>query len=161
MIIYILKLENNKYYVGKTNNLKQRLQQHKNKEGAEWTNKYKVIELIKTINTECQFDEDKYVKIYMNKYGIDNVRGGSYNTLELTELQKALLESEFRTIKNVCYRCGRASHFVKNCYAKTDINGKLLNTNKTNNYNNLNYYNNELLNNIISSVKSIYRYFKY
>ena len=39
--IYLLKLKDNKYYVGKTLNLHFRLEQHFNKDGSNWTKKYK------------------------------------------------------------------------------------------------------------------------
>ena len=35
--IYILRLEDNKYYVGKTNNIKKRIKQHKESYGSSWT----------------------------------------------------------------------------------------------------------------------------
>ena len=41
--IYILKLKNNKYYVGKTSNPKFRLESHFNSNGSVWTMKYKPI----------------------------------------------------------------------------------------------------------------------
>ena len=86
--IYILLCNNNKYYVGKTkNNINKRLTQHFNGTGSLWTKKYKPIELIEEINNCDEFDEDKYVKKYMSIYGIDNVRGGSYSQLEITEEQ--------------------------------------------------------------------------
>lgn len=163
MIIYILKLTDNKYYIGKTFNLKRRIYEHKIGIGSKWTKKYPMIGIIKTIKTNDLFSEDKYVKYYMNRYGIDNVRGGSYNQLTLLEDQKKFLKREFNTINNQCYRCGRNNHFIKNCYAKTDINGKVLNT--TNNNKFVIQKNNNILSNIyndiITDIKSIYRYFKY
>lgn len=38
--IYILELENNKYYIGKTTNSNFRLKQHYNSDGSVWTKKY-------------------------------------------------------------------------------------------------------------------------
>lgn len=74
--IYILKLKNNKYYIGKTNNVNNRYEQHLNGYGSSWTKKYKPLSILKKILSTSPFDEDKYVKEYMSKYGIDNVRGG-------------------------------------------------------------------------------------
>ena len=81
--IYILRLQNNKYYVGKTKYPNFRLEQHFNSTASTWTTKYKPIEVVDIIKGDA-FDEDKYTKIYMAKYGILNVRGGSYCTVELT-----------------------------------------------------------------------------
>jgi hypothetical protein len=83
--IYVLKLENNKYYIGKTENPKIRLENHFSSNGSEWTKLYKPIKIIEIIPNCDNYDEDKYTKIYMDKYGIDNVRGGSYVQIELNE----------------------------------------------------------------------------
>jgi len=50
--IYILELDQNKYYVGKTNNVNFRIQDHINRNGSAWTKKYKPLKLIVTINFE-------------------------------------------------------------------------------------------------------------
>ena len=47
--IYVLELENNKYYIGKTNSLELRLDSHFNGRGCKWTTKYKPIKLIELI----------------------------------------------------------------------------------------------------------------
>ena len=47
--IYILQLEQNKYYVGKTGNPQFRLNNHITGSGSAWTKKYKPIKLIKLI----------------------------------------------------------------------------------------------------------------
>ena len=84
--IYILKCEQNRYYIGKTErSLDSRIKEHFLNNGSEWTRKYKPIKLIDTIQNADDFDEDKYTKIYMKKYGINNVRGGSYTQINLPE----------------------------------------------------------------------------
>jgi predicted GIY-YIG superfamily endonuclease len=122
--IYVLCLEGGRYYVGKTNDIIERYQQHLNGNGAAWTRKYKPISLVKTIENVSSFEEDKITKEYMAKYGIDKVRGGSYVEIELSEFHIAALKMEIWSAKDLCTQCGRPGHFVKDCYAKTDASGK-------------------------------------
>ena len=117
--IYIIKLEKSKYYIGKTRNIEKRWEEHLTGNGSGWTKKYKPTSLITTIKSTSQFDEDKYVKEYMAKYGIDNVRGGTYSNIVLDANSIAVLEKEIWHSKNLCTRCGRDSHYIKECYAKT------------------------------------------
>lgn len=120
--IYVLKLEGGKYYVGKSHDLITRYQQHLNGEGSAWTRKYKPVKMIRKITNVSSFEEDKITKEYMSKYGIDNVRGGSYVNVELTDSQVEGLQVEIWSANGLCTQCGRAGHFVKECYAKTDSN---------------------------------------
>jgi predicted GIY-YIG superfamily endonuclease len=124
--IYVLRLEGGKFYVGKSDDILSRYQQHLNGVGSAWTRKYRPISLEKTINKASPFDEDKITKEYMSKYGIDNVRGGSYTQLELADTQKGSLTSEIRGATDKCMRCGRSGHYVNNCYARSDISGSSL-----------------------------------
>ena len=124
--IYILKLKECKYYIGKSNNVLNRFQQHINGNGSSWTRKYKPISIEKTIENVSSFEEDKITKEYMYKYGIDNVRGGSYIEIELTDLQKETLCKEIWGANDLCTRCGRSGHFIKNCYSKKDIFGNTI-----------------------------------
>ena len=121
--IYILKLKHGKYYVGKTHDLERRKEQHINGTACSWTKKHPLISVEQIIPNASDFDEDKYTKEYMHKFGIDNVRGGSYVTEELDELQYYSVQKEIWVAKNLCTQCGRSGHFVKDCYAKTDVNG--------------------------------------
>jgi predicted GIY-YIG superfamily endonuclease len=121
--IYVLKLEDGKYYIGKTNDVESRFKQHINGKGSAWTRKYRPISVLRTILTTSDFEEDKVTKEYMAKYGIDNVRGGAYVEVELSELQIESLHIEIWSAKGHCTQCGRPGHFVKDCYAKTDVNG--------------------------------------
>jgi predicted GIY-YIG superfamily endonuclease len=121
--IYFIKLKEGKYYIGKTKNIERRYDEHITGNGSVWTKRYKPISLIKTIKSTSYFDEDKYVKEYMAKYGIDNVRGGTYSNIVLDKNSLAVLEKEIRHSKNECMRCGRNTHFINDCYATTYSNG--------------------------------------
>ena len=85
LYIYILELESNKYYIGKTTNPAFRLENHFDGNASVWTNKYKPIKLIEFISDCDSFDEDKYTLKYMEIYGIDNVRGGSFCQIILNQ----------------------------------------------------------------------------
>jgi predicted GIY-YIG superfamily endonuclease len=121
--IYILRLTQGKYYVGKTNNLERRHQEHINGTASAWTRKYTPVAVEKIIPNSSHFDEDKWTKEYMNKYGIQNVRGGSYTEIHLNDFQMDTLKTEIWGAKNLCKQCGRSGHFAKTCYAKSDVHG--------------------------------------
>jgi hypothetical protein len=124
--IYILKLQEGKYYVGKSNNVIKRYQQHVEGTGSSWTRKYKPITLEKTVAQQSPFDEDKFVKEYMSEHGIENVRGGSYVAEELSQSQLDALKAEIWGANDLCNKCGRESHFYKDCYAKSDTEGNII-----------------------------------
>ncbi len=120
--IYILALENGKYYVGRTKNVENRYNEHLNGDGSEWTKKYKPTTILKTIICESNFDEDKYVLEHMLKFGVNNVRGGIYSTINLTDEQNRHIDTSFRGAKDLCFKCGKEGHFAKNCtYSKDNV----------------------------------------
>jgi hypothetical protein len=116
--IYILELENNKYYVGKTTNPGFRLEQHFNNSGSQWTKKYKPIKILEILSNCDDYDEDKYTKMYMDKFGINNVRGGSYVQIKLNKVTITSLEKMNRGTTDKCFLCGKKGHFVKDCKEK-------------------------------------------
>jgi len=115
VIIYILKLDSNKYYVGKTNNLNNRIVEHINKVGSEWTKKYPPLEIFKSYENCDTYDEDKYTLKMMATYGIDNVRGGSFSSVFLSKEQQDLITQMIRGSEDKCFVCGSSEHFAKNC----------------------------------------------
>lgn len=115
LTIYALKLENEKYYIGKTHNADIRFQEHKSGNGAEWTKIYKPISIVETYERDSSFEEDVLTKKYMMKYGIENVRGGSYTKIVLDDWQIKSLEHEFKSVNDCCFKCGKTGHFTKDC----------------------------------------------
>ena len=142
--IYVLELQGNKYYVGKTNHTFQRFNQHKSGSGAKWTQKHKVKDLFAFHKNMRDTDENKITIQMMKKYGVRNVRGGSWTKVNMTEVEIKRLEKRIsargkrrskssstkkttRAKKKIsCTRCGRTSHTVEKCYARFHANGKSL-----------------------------------
>ena len=125
--IYVLQCEKNRYYIGKTDRpLQDRIEEHFNKHGSEWTKKFKPLKVIEIKHNADDFDEDKYTKIYMEKYGIDKVRGGTYTQIHLPEYSYLALEKELCNASNLCFRCNRPGHFANTCYASTKADGSII-----------------------------------
>lgn len=118
--IYVLLCENGRYYVGKTERpLTTRIKEHFKQNGSEWTKKYSPIKVVETVTDADEFDEDKYTKKYMKKYGIDKVRGGAYTQVYLPDYSRLALEKELCSVLDLCFRCNRPGHFANQCFAST------------------------------------------
>tara|TARA_B110000208_G_scaffold107557_1_gene133427 strand:- start:1579 stop:2052 length:474 start_codon:yes stop_codon:yes gene_type:complete len=128
--IYILLLEQKKYYIGKTYNPNVRINNHFNNIGAEWTRLYKPLARVKLIEDCDDEDEDKYTIQYMKKYGIENVRGGTFCRINLCKEEKYVLDRMIKSSNNECYNCGEISHFINQCPHKIYKNSHTMNKKK-------------------------------
>jgi len=112
--IYILKLKQYKWYIGRTVDVTKRMEQHISGT-TEWTKLYEPIHIERQYLMSSPFDEDLEVKKMMAEYGIDNVRGGSYSSVQLTQVQQDLLRTELNSMANHCFKCNQPGHFANKC----------------------------------------------
>jgi predicted GIY-YIG superfamily endonuclease len=78
--VYVLLLEDKNYYIGITNNLIRRFNQHYNGEGADWTKLHKPIKLLKVFEGDLE-DERQETLRWMKKRG-SKVRGSVWCKVE-------------------------------------------------------------------------------
>ena len=119
ILIYVLLLNDDCYYIGKTTkNVEERFNEHI-KGSAAWTMLHRPIKIIETLNTTNPMEEDIVTKKYMLKYGIENVRGGSYTKITLDDWMIQALKHEFSSIDNCCSLSSNcfvnSSRFTFNC----------------------------------------------
>lgn len=94
MYIYVLLLEHNNYFIGTTNKSHFNLFEHyKEYKRPIWTELHHPVDLVDFVIANDNHTIDKYVITYMQKYGIDKVRGGSYSSVILDSNVKAYLHS--------------------------------------------------------------------
>ena len=83
------------------------LQSHFNSNGSYWTKKYKPLKVIEIIPNCDDYDEDKITMQYMDKYGINNVRGGSFVSVKLDKSTIDTLRKMSNGTNNKCFVCFR------------------------------------------------------
>ena len=113
-VIYVLELVNSKYYVGQTNDLEARLQEHRDGRGAAWTSLHPMVKCLFTFDSN-EISEQQVTEMMMTILGPQNVRGGRYCKIEPSHSEDSAT-MRYRYDKNRCYNCGGAGHYSSNCY---------------------------------------------
>ena len=124
--VYILRLLNNKYYVGISQNPQKRIKDHFAGRGAGWTRTHKPVGVEAVLNGVDVFEEDMWTKRYMADKGINNVRGAFYVRDEIPEPEQKMIQREIWSAEAVCMRCGRNGHIAAHCQHTRDINGRII-----------------------------------
>lgn len=111
--VYLLQLQDNKYYIGRTDDIERRIGQHFLGNGAVWTRLFKPLSVISyEIEKDDWFENFKTLQI-MKIYGIDKVRGGSWCMIELDQLTKIKLESDISKIDDTKSYLENKEHILK------------------------------------------------
>lgn len=126
--IYILELAGGYVYVGKSRNVKRRYEEHMRGVGACFT-KYKkptgkMLERLGNLEGDGDGPERDETLRQMDCLGFEKVRGWKYTSRFLSTEDAAEIESNIRELKDLCRRCGRSTHFARDCRCVTDRHGK-------------------------------------
>ena len=117
--IYVLGLQNGKYYVGKSiMNVTARVQEHFLTGGSAWTKLHQPKEqLIPILNASDDLESSERAETLerMWMHGIDNVRGWQYTTTKLNEYNYESIFREMCERKDLCRKCGRQNHMASSC----------------------------------------------
>lgn len=95
-LLYALKLEKGRFYIGRTEDSIERVKQHIQGKGAHWTRLHAPIGLIEcrpcrgSNNQEADQSETLWTLEYMRRYGWRNVRGGYFCQVDELQTEKAL-----------------------------------------------------------------------
>ena len=83
--VYVLKLEDECWYVGITYQLNIRMAQHWNGTGAKWTRLHAPVSIHEVVYPAEKSTENEVTKRYIELYGKERVKGGVWCRISDTE----------------------------------------------------------------------------
>lgn len=116
--VYVLELNNNKRYVGMSENIVERITQHISGNGASFTKKYKVIKqgvLLTERDGSLESWECNETLAQMIKYGINNVRGFQWINNEISKEDAYAIKTQMCGLFSLCNNCGKPGHYSSEC----------------------------------------------
>lgn len=102
--LYILALEDEKYYVGISRDVYSRYKEHESRKGAHFTKIHHPIGLIcsRELNTwhkdEAEEEETNMTLLMMTAFGIENVRGGDYYQANIYDVKNCMGDDLYNSI---------------------------------------------------------------
>ena len=114
--LYILELEDNKYYVGTTDkDVQEEFIEQVSGSGADWTREYPPKKIIESYELKDDSEIDKKTLFYMASFGISNVRGGSFCDIDIDAKEETFIRKMIATNYSKCFKCNSAGHFAAEC----------------------------------------------
>jgi predicted GIY-YIG superfamily endonuclease len=80
--IYVLKLVDDRYYIGRSQNIVQRIEDHFSGNGSVYTKKYKPLNVVEIVEEKTNDDERNKTIEYIGKYTWEKVRGYAWCKVE-------------------------------------------------------------------------------
>ncbi len=116
--VYVLELNNNKRYVGMSENIEKRLQEHTSSNGAAFTKRHGVLKRCEVITKQdgsLETWEQNETLAQMIKYGINNVRGFQWVNEEISKEQASVIKTLMCGLFSLCNICGKPGHYSSDC----------------------------------------------
>jgi len=122
---YVLLCEEGKRYVGTTEHMLARVENHSvlngvRGQGAAWLKRYPIVDIL-LVQPGGLKEEAELTLAQMKEYGWQNVRGAAWTSvdllhppLELVNNPTVSLELE-RHLSDTCFKCGSAGHYAHSC----------------------------------------------
>jgi len=115
-VIYVLLLQGNNYYVGRTNNVDRRFKQHESgKCGSVWTAKHKPVRVYNTEPLIHPYQELTTTLTMMKEHGIERVRGDVFTSEHLSDVQMTQIKMSIASEDGLCYVCMEKGHVAQYC----------------------------------------------
>ena len=120
--VYTIQDSTGKVYVGKSNNIEKRIEEHKQGLGTAFLSKNGITQ-IQTVTSGSKNDMESWERAetltQMYHRGITRVRGWMFTTSSLSEHQVQDAFGQICEKFDLCRKCGRNSHFISSCFAKS------------------------------------------
>jgi hypothetical protein len=99
--VYVLELEDERYYIGRTSNFMQRMTEHFGGNGSIYTKKYKPIKIKEVVEESNIYSERDKTLEYMNLHGYEKVRGYTWCSEKMLHPPKIKKKSKENLEKKV------------------------------------------------------------
>lgn len=102
--VFLMELQHNKYYVGTCSHPDKALDEIQEGLGPAWTQIHRPIRILQAVEFVPHKELNTYVKKWMLQYGYENVRGGKWTNVRLTDADRHELCGEL-TKQRGCILC--------------------------------------------------------
>ena len=120
--VYVLGDEKGRMYVGKSQDVERRVEQHLAGEGTQFLTGGKVRRL-EVGETGSELDLESWERnetlARMYKHGVGNVRGWMFTSARLSAEQEEQAFGQICEKYDLCRKCGRNTHFAIKCFARS------------------------------------------
>ena len=123
--VYVVVLDNGNRYVGKSENITSRIQQHKLGYGSAWckqngTHSLRQEAPITPPHNDLNIWEQNETIAQMMQHGCNRVRGWEFTTCnQLSNVECEMYERLVFASANVCRNCGHTGHYANQCKQTT------------------------------------------
>jgi predicted GIY-YIG superfamily endonuclease len=116
-VVYVLPLRGGYYYIGRTQRHPDvRLGEHmQESEGNDWVRRHQPLGHYEKLFWYEFGAEATVTLMYMQRHGVDRVRGGQWSRLQLKEHEILEIGRHLRVESQACYMCGLVGHVSRAC----------------------------------------------